>query len=209
MAIDKNRSESRESAYPWMKVHDLDEEHQIFTGNLPNELVLNNEQFETLWQLHPIEYQEIQLHGRLVKTPRWQQAYGNDYRFSGQTSRALPVPPILQPFRQWCCARIDRRLNGLLLNWHDGSLGHYHGPHRDSRIGLVVGTPIVTISLGEDRIFRLRPWKKKGFIDFEPKNGSVYLLPFSTNLTWTHEIPRKASQLGRRISVTLRAFSQE
>ena len=72
------------------------------------------------------------MHGRPVQTPRWQQAYGADYHYTGQTNAALPVPKSLEPVRDLARRAIDERLNGLLLNWYDGKLGHYIGPHHDS-----------------------------------------------------------------------------
>jgi alkylated DNA repair dioxygenase AlkB len=101
---------------------------------------------------------------------------------------------------------VDGRLNGILMNWYDGRLGHYIGAHRDSTAGLVPGVPIVTVSFGETLSFRLRPWKGKGFKDFPADHGSVYVLPCRTNESWTHEIPKSAAKTGRRVSVTLRAF---
>ena len=65
------------------------------------------------------------------------------------------MSPILEPFLTWAKEAIDGRLNGVLVNWYDGSLGHYIGRHRDSRVNMVSGAPIVTISFGEERIFRL------------------------------------------------------
>ena len=78
------------------------------------------------------------MHGRFVKIPRWQQAYGVDYRFSGKVSKALPIPVLLTPLVVWAKNQIDDRLNGMLLNWYDADLGHYIGRHRDS-IVLAVG----------------------------------------------------------------------
>lgn len=192
--------------YAELECHDLDAAHQFFTGFLPDELVLDEQQFRTLWEMHPDDYHEIMMHGRLVKTPRWQQAYGRDYHYTGHTNEALPVPPILQPLHDWCRYEIDERLNGLLLNWYDGALGHCIGAHRDSTADMIVGAPIVTISFGEQRVFRLRPWKGKGFTDFPAVNGSLFVMPYGTNLAWTHEVPRRAKDQGQRISVTLRAF---
>ena len=68
------------------------------------------------------------------------------------------------------------------------------------------GSPIVTISFGEERTFRLRPWKGKGFTDFAATHGSVLVMPYETNLAWTHEVPARKKLEGKRISVTLRAF---
>ena len=72
---------------------------------------------------------------------------------------------------------------------------------------MVVGAPIVTISFGETRRFRLRPPKgQSGLLDFEAADGAVFVMPYDTNLAWTHEVPKEAKRRGRRISITLRAF---
>ncbi|MEZ0228302.1 MAG: alpha-ketoglutarate-dependent dioxygenase AlkB [Planctomycetota bacterium] len=163
--------------------------------------------FDHLWALHPADYHEIEIHGRAVKTPRWQQAYGADYHYTGRVNRALPVPPGLEPLVAWTRATVDPRLNGVLLNWYDAAHEHYIGKHRDSTVNMVPGSPIVTISLGATRTFRLRPWRAKGTEDFEAAHGTVFVMPFATNLAWTHEVPHFAKDRGRRISVTLRAFA--
>lgn len=187
---------------------DLGGGHTFLTGRLPAEK-LAAVSFSKLWDLHPPEFPEIHMHGHRVKIPRWQQAYGVDYRFSGQISRALPTPESLQPVLDWCRSEIDSALNGLLLNWYDGSLGHYIGRHRDSTKGLVAGSGIVTVSFGEARTFRLRPWPHRSGakpIDFETANGSVFILPWSTNQAFTHEVTSSKRRQGERISVTIRAF---
>ena len=72
---------------------------------------------------------------------------------------------------------------------------------------MIDGAPIVTISLGEERIFRLRPWKMASErVDFPAPDGTVFVLPYATNQRWTHEVPKQKRRTGRRISITLRAF---
>jgi alkylated DNA repair dioxygenase AlkB len=136
------------------------------------------ERFDDLWALHPAVFYETRQPGTglTVPVPRWQQAYGRDYRYSGNVNRALPIPPILEPYLAWMRSVFDARLNGLLLNWYDAELAHRIGPHRDSIAGLVEGTPIVTISLGAARMFRLSPAKGKGFVDFEAVHGAVFVV---------------------------------
>lgn len=151
------------------------------------------------------KYHEIMIRGKLVPTPRWQQAYGRDYHYSGQDNRALPVPPLLQPLLDWSHA-IHPMLNGLLLNWYDGSFGHYIGKHRDSTKNLHSNAPIVTISFGEERIFRLRPHQATGMLNIRATDGKVFIMPYATNLAWTHEVTKSTCCKGRRISVTVRAF---
>ena len=186
--------------------HRLGGEHVVLTGLLPAELLPTQAAFEALWDLHPGAHPSIFLHGRTVPLPRWQEAYGRNYHFSGETKVAHPVPPELVPYLAWAQRSLDTRLNGLLLNWYDGSLGHYIGKHRDSRRNLVVDAPIVTVSLGETRTMRFRRWKGNEQRDFALTRGSVLVLPYATNLAWTHEITKSARAHGRRISITLRAF---
>jgi alkylated DNA repair dioxygenase AlkB len=176
------------------------------TGRLPAELMLARDGFDAMWALHPEDFHEIKMHGRLVKTPRWQQAYGEDYAYTGRVNRALPIPAMLEPLLAWSRRTLDARLNGLLLNWYDAADGHYIGKHRDSTRNMIDGAPIVTISFGAARTFRLRPWRSTGFLDFATSDGSVFVMPYATNKAFTHEVPHAASSSGRRISVTLRAF---
>lgn len=184
----------------------LDESHAVLVGSLPASLVPDQAGFEALWSLHPETFHEIKMLGRPVRTPRWQQAYGMDYRYTGNTNRALPLTREMEPWLDWAREALDSRLNGLLFNWYDGNAGHYIGPHRDSDQNRIECTPIVTISLGETRTFRLRPWRGKGFVDLPATNGGVIVVPWNVNRAFTHEVPASKAALGRRISVTIRGF---
>jgi alkylated DNA repair dioxygenase AlkB len=182
--------------------------HPLFEGRLPADLdEAARKNFDELWRLHPADFHQATIHGRTITLPRWQQAYEHDYRYTGSINRALPAPPLLRPFLAWGREAIDARLNGLLLNWYDPDRSHYIGPHRDSRISLVPGAPIVTISIGAARVFRQRPFKGTGFRDFDATHGVVFVMPFDTNLAVKHEVPK--GRTGRRISITLRAFADQ
>ncbi|MBU8893989.1 2OG-Fe(II) oxygenase [Corallococcus sp. H22C18031201] len=192
---------------PGLSSIQLDAAHEVLVGALPRELVPDAAGFEALWALHPAEFHEIKIHGRQVRTPRWQQAYGADYHYTGRVNRALPLVPPMDAWLAWAREGFDARLNGLLLNWYDGTVGHYIGKHRDSDVHRIDGTPIVTLSFGEQRSFRMRPWRGEGFIDVPAVHGGVIVVPWSTNRAFTHEVPPSALARGRRVSVTLRAFS--
>jgi alkylated DNA repair dioxygenase AlkB len=192
------------------QVHDVGGS-SFWVGRLPEELNPSAAEFDSLWQMHPAEFHEIEMYGRLVKTPRWQQAYGVDYHYTGRVNKALPMSPLLAPFLRWAQERIDQNLNGLLLNWYDGQLGHYIGRHRNSIKNLIPGTSIVTISLGDERTFRLRRWPTQpnaNPIDFPARHGTVFIMPWKTNRAFTHEVPISKGQTGRRISITIRAFTK-
>lgn len=187
--------------------HDLGDGLAFLTGRLPAGLVWDATTFDDVWALHPDAKPVIHLHGRRVEIPRWQRAYGADYRFSGQTMAAGPVPALLEPLIAWVRSAVHPDLNGLLLNWYDGP-GHYIGPHRDSTAGMVPGAPIVTLSFGEKRVFRLTcgSGATKRTLDFPAADGAAFVLPFATNKVWKHGVPKSARYAGRRVSVTVRAF---
>jgi len=190
--------------------HHLADGHVFYDGHLPGRIGSPSALFAELWALHPADYHEINVHGRTVKTPRWQQAYGVDYHYTGRVNKAATIPPMIDPILTWCRAVIDGRFNGLLLNWYDAELGHYIGPHRDSRKNIIVGSPIVTVSLGHERVFRLRPWpSRKGAWrrDFRACDRAVFVMPWETNLAVTHEVPLARKNAGQRISITARCFS--
>jgi alkylated DNA repair dioxygenase AlkB len=182
--------------------------HRLLLGRLPGSLMPDLMTFQALWQMHPEEFHDFERAGRVVKTPRWQQAYGMDYHYSGRINRALPIPAVLKPFLSWS-QRFAGELNGLLLNWYDGQRGHYIGSHRDSVENMLKGAPIVTISLGEERTFRLRPWppRLKGDpIDLPVRNGTVIVMPWEFHRAFSHEVPLRAGQTGKRISITVRGL---
>jgi alkylated DNA repair dioxygenase AlkB len=191
-------------------------EHCVFgrfaflTTRLPAQLAREaQDRLDELWALHPAEFYEMRQPGTgaTIPVPRWQQAYGRDYRYSGNVNRALPVPAMLAPYLSWAQAVIDARLNGYLLNWYDAALSHRIGAHRDSTTGLAESAPIVTISLGAPRIFRLWSVHDKGHVDFDATHGCVFVLPWETNKAVKHGVLHRAADSGRRISITLRAFA--
>lgn len=200
---------SKAGLYPGFEPHDLGDRCLFYTGRLPVHLLPDSDRFEALWAMHPAEQPTGKMYGRPITMPRYHQAYGRDYRFPGGGAPAMPVPPALLPHLEWAVAAIDRRLNGLLVNWYDGALRHHIGHHADKTDGLVDGAPIVTISLGEQRTFRLRPIEGKGYRDFPAPDGTVFILPAATNAAFYHEVPHFVRHRGRRISVTLRAFTDE
>jgi alkylated DNA repair dioxygenase AlkB len=185
----------------------LDDTHQMYISPPVPEFNWDDKKINALWDARPEAYHTIKILGKEVPTPRWQQAYGKNYRYTGSKNNALPIPESMRVFLEWCQGHIDARLNGLLLNWYDGQKSHYIGAHRDDTRDLCQGSPIVTISLGQERVFRMRPYKKKGFKDLTMRHGEVIVIPWETNQSWTHEVPHFKKYGGKRISVTLRAYS--
>ena len=152
------------------------------------------------------------MHGRPVELPRGQAAYGKDYHFSGTSKKSEPIPECLMPLTEWVQTNIYAGLNGLLNNYYTGQR-EWIGQHHDSIKNMVNGAPIVTVSFGETRVFRMTlegKCEKKTVIlgtkDFPAPNGTVFVMPYNTNLAWKHGVPKSTRYSGCRISVTFRAF---
>lgn len=184
----------------------LDNESIIYLCEKVEDFDLSEIKFREIWNIHPTEFHTVKMYGKEILTPRWQQAYGKSYHYSGSKNNALPIPKLFNAFLEWSKNNIHFKLNGLLLNWYDGQKDHYIGPHRDDTRDLFENTPIVTISLGQERIFRMRKYGGKGFKDIVLKNGGVIIIPSDTNLKWTHEVPKFKKYDGKRVSITLRAY---
>ena len=192
---------------------------------LPSHLVPTKEQFEALWQLHPAEYGEVKIMGKPVKTPRWQQSYGLEYRFSGLTHSAMPVPPQVQPYLDWANTLReylapfgkDTALNQSLVNWYQDG-GHYIGFHSDDESQLAQSrrgeSLVFSISLGQEREFVLRPRKgtQGETVRLAMPTGCVVVMGGRCQKTHKHAVPKvagaKGQRLGRRINLTFRCFKQ-
>lgn len=87
---------------------------------------------------------------------------------------------------------------------------HYIGTHRDDEKQLIKGSPIVTISLGEERKFRIRENSIKIVKDVMTKNGIVLVMGGNFQKDFKHEIVKinveKGKKVNLRISITLRQF---
>jgi len=175
---------------------------------LPVELA--NVNFEELWNLHPEKYNQVVMAGRVVNTPRWQQSYNMPYFFSGMAHEALPVPDSIRPYWDWVNSAGYGEFNQILINWYANG-HHYIGTHTDDESQLIYESPIISLSLGAERIFRLREKKSKQVVhDIPMPHGSVVVMGGMMQNQFTHEVPKingtKGDDVGRRINITFRQF---
>jgi len=160
--------------------------------------------WDELWAMRPERPGVLVMGGRQVEMPRLQQAYGRDYSFTGQTSVALPIPPTLQRVVDWANSLGIGEFNQLLVNWYaDGT--RYIGSHADNTTPLVPGSPIVTISLGAERCFRIRTHRGERVLDVRPADRDVLIMGGAFQAEFKHEITKVATA-GPRVSLTLRCF---
>ena len=180
-------------------------------GKIP--VQLTQEQYDHLWNSHPIERNEIFIFNKYHKVPRWQQAYGINYSFSGNTAIAQPITPLLQQYIDWANRNEIKQgrpgeLNGILVNWYqDGE--HYIGWHSDSESQLDKKAPIYTISLGATRTFKIREKKnKKNITNYELENEDYLIMGGEFQQHYQHHLPKRKRVKNSRISITIRKFNK-
>jgi alkylated DNA repair dioxygenase AlkB len=180
-------------------------------GSIPNSLHLYKEQYQKLWNSHPTEKHTVFIFNKYHKIPRWQQAYGQNYRFSGNVAKAKPFTPQLQDFIDWANnnelnnGRIGG-MNGILVNWYQNG-SHYIGWHSDDESQLDPLTPIYTISLGAKRTFKIREKKnKKNVINFELENNDFLIMGGDFQKHFQHHLPKRKKCADSRVSITIRKF---
>ena len=179
-------------------------------GKIP--IKLTKEQYKNLWNSHPVERNEIFIFNKYHKVPRWQQAYGQNYKFSGNTAIALPITKILKPYIDWANMNEKKQsriggLNGILVNWYqDGD--HYIGWHSDDESQLDQTAPIYTISLGATRTFKIREKKnKKNVTNYELENNDFLIMGGDFQKHYQHHLPKRKKCKHSRISITIRKFN--
>ena len=151
--------------------------------------------------------------GKEYTVPRWQQSYLKDYWFSGKMHKGKKIPDIFVPIFDWGNNLQEGiTYNQMFVNWYkDGS--HYIGAHSDNEKDLVKNSPILSISLGETRVFRIRDKKTNKIIkDISLINGSYIIMGGNMQENYTHEIVKVAGNKGKnmkkRINITFRQFTK-
>ena len=186
----------------------LDEDCWIEQGHINN----IEYDFDTLWCIHPEEFGSVKYGSKVISTPRWQKCYCRPYYFSGMTHDALPLPNEFQPFLEWANSLLypDWKFNQVLVNWY-GDGHHYISKHADAEYQIVPKSPIVSISLGQERTFRIRNKSDDAIVLDLPMPDKTYVsMCGAMQERFLHEVPKvmgaKGEKMGRRINITFRVF---
>jgi len=187
----------------WRRV-DFTPASYVLEGTLPAWMRALN--FDQLWALRPTERSQIRLYGKTYDVPRRQRSYGRDYTFAGTSHPAASMPPPLQAFMRWSGTLELGTFDQLMVNWYaDGN--DCIAAHADDEPQLVVGAPIVTVSLGATRTFRVRDAATRKLVrDVPATHGKVLVMCGAFQQELKHEIPRTARVMAPRISLTFRQF---
>lgn len=184
---------------------------------LDDSLIVDEQLFDELWNLHPPEYGSIKMFGKNILTPRWHAVYGNrDYKFTGVTHAANPIPQavdgqphLFQRLIDWVAGDSGHTsYNSLLVNWYADST-QYMGPHTDAESSLQPSAPIYSFSFGSPRQFVIHNRHNlKEQYSLTLPNNSLLVMRGAMQRHYKHSVPKVKRISGRRINITLRHFKR-
>jgi alkylated DNA repair dioxygenase AlkB len=195
-------------------------------GTQDNHVLKNNKEiYKKLWELCPKTYDTVIIFNNEVPMPRYSQSFGNPYYYSGKVHEVKPVPEVLKPFKEFVNELGLGEFNQVLVNWYENG-HHYIGKHRDNESQFEDKSPIVSISLGAERTFRIRSYKDLSFSsndkiisfkqneiikDIKMSHGLLLVMGGEFQKELTHEVPKingkKGLQTNGRINITFRKFT--
>ncbi|KAG9563613.1 hypothetical protein KCU71_g5120, partial [Aureobasidium melanogenum] len=193
----------------------------VVLDTLPDDLKkYGADAFDTLFNLHPEERGKVQMQNGEVESPRWHKSFLNtptfdptlhySYMFSGQDDSGIrdPLPDAFLPFLEYV-NRDDAGYDQVVINWYkDGQ--DYTAQHSDCEEGMEEGADIVIISLGDERLFKIRPKNSSHAEDLRIPcpHGSVLTMGGHTQKFFRHGVPKSTSK-DPRISITFRKFKKQ
>ncbi len=102
--------------------------------------------------------------------------------------------------------KLSTDFNGILINLYNGG-NDYIGKHSDNEKELSSSGTVAAISIGKERVFRIRNKVKGGtgkiIADIRTTNGQLLVMDGKFQLEYTHEVPKDIST-GIRVSITFR-----
>lgn len=169
----------------------------------PTDALFDQLQQEIDWRQEP-----IQLFGKRYMQPRllaWYGDVGVSYRYSGIEHQPLPWTPGLAALRDRIETLSGANFNSVLANQyrnHRDSMGL----HADDEPELGAQPVIASLSLGEERVFRLKHRHRKDLkaVRLPLSSGSLLIMRGETQDNWRHEVPKQTKPCGPRINLTFR-----
>jgi alkylated DNA repair dioxygenase AlkB len=162
--------------------------------------------FEILLRGIPWRRDELVMFGKRIVTAREVAWFGDretGYTYSGTTKQALPWTPELAELRKLAETLTGSRYNSCLLNlYHHGGEGM--GWHSDNEKSIAPESAIASLSLGAERVFKLRHKATKETVSIPLPHGSLLVMEGATQVHWAHSVPKSARIAAPRINLTFR-----
>jgi len=160
-----------------------------------------------------LDWQEevIFIFGKRVEVPRLMCWYGDPgayYSYSGVDHQPMPWTPELLSIR----ARVEQQcqcaFNSVLANlYRDGR--DSMGCHADDENELGLNPVIASLSLGDERLFKLHHKKRKETLDIILGHGDLLVMAGTLQHHWLHSVPKTKKIKTPRINLTFRKILEQ
>lgn len=169
------------------------------------------EVFADLYREIAWRQEDITLFGKRYQQPRllaWYGDVGASYSYSGKRYAPQPWTDGLEALRVRIQERTGATFNSVLANLyrdHNDSMGL----HSDDEAELGAQPVIASLSLGEERVFRLKHRTRRELkpLRLPLPSGSLLVMRGDTQQHWKHEVPKSSQPCGPRINLTFRLVS--
>ncbi|MGN6639828.1 MAG: alpha-ketoglutarate-dependent dioxygenase AlkB family protein [Mucilaginibacter sp.] len=157
----------------------------------------------------PWKQEDIQMYGKVLKTPRLTAWYGDndkDYTFSGTKYSPIPWTEELLKIKNRIEPIAGIHFNSVLLNYYRNANDSVAW-HSDDEYELGVNPIIASVSFGQVRRFDIRhkqEHNRKFSIYLE--NGSLLLMKGNLQHLWEHRIPKSTQIMKERVNLTFRVI---
>lgn len=157
------------------------------------------------------EQTAVLIMGKRIPIPRKQVGYGEGtYSFSGTTVRPFPwsEAPTLEKIKDIIVEKTGYPVTYCLVN-HYRNGDDYIGYHSDDEKELSKDHPIISVSLGAERVFRLR--HKVTGVTYEKllEHNSMTLMNPPCQKVYKHSVPKTKKIKTSRINLTFRILVQK
>jgi alkylated DNA repair dioxygenase AlkB len=162
--------------------------------------------FEKLKAALNWEEESFWICGKWCKAPRLMCWYGDPdayYRYSGVDHRPNPWTEDLLAIKDKIESQGPWSFNSVLANlYRDGrdSMGF----HADNEKELGQNPVIASLSLGQERLFKLHHKKRKERLAIDLGHGDLLVMAGALQHHWVHSLPKTAKSIGPRINLTFR-----
>jgi alkylated DNA repair dioxygenase AlkB len=156
---------------------------------------------EIAWQ-----EEEILIYGKPCKVPRLMAWYGDArayYQYSGVNHQPLPWTSELLAIREKVQQYCGADFNSVLLNlYRDGQ--DSMGCHSDDEKELGENPVIASLSLGDERLFKLHHKTRKTTLNVVFGHGDLLVMAGTLQHHWRHSVPKTRQPKTARINLTFR-----
>jgi len=133
----------------------------------------------------------------------WHGDPGVKYRYSGTEHLAHGWTSSLEKIKEKIETFADHSFNSVLGNQYQNGQDSM-GWHADKEKELGETPCIALLSLGDERLFKVRHNNSTQTIDINLVNGSLIVMAGSLQKHWRHCVPKTTRTKGNRISLSFR-----